>query len=55
MESAEIHSIAMEFLTAPWHHLLFGKDTEKYALLHAEDSFVFLAYGCACLLYTSSA
>ena len=46
MESAEIHSMAMEFLTAPWHHLLFGKDTEKYALLHAEDSFVFLAYGC---------
>ena len=47
MESAEIHSMAMEFLTAPWHHLLFGKDTEKYALLHAEDSFLFLAYGCA--------
>ena len=46
MESAEIHSMAMEFLTAPWHHLLFGKDTDKYALLHAEDSFVFLAYGC---------
>ena len=47
MESAEIHSMAMEFLTAPWHHLLFGRDTDKYALLHAEDSFVFLAYGCA--------
>ena len=46
MESAEFHSMAMEFLTAPWHHLLFGKDTDKYALLHAEDSFVFLAYGC---------
>ena len=25
MESAEIHSMAMEFLTAPWHHLLFGQ------------------------------
>lgn len=47
MESAEIHSMAMEFLTAPWHHLLFGRDTDKYALLHAEDSFLFLAYGCA--------
>ena len=46
MESAEIHSMAMEFLTAPWHHLLFGKDTDKYSLLHAEDSFIFLAYGC---------
>lgn len=46
MESAEIHSMAMEFLTAPWHHLFFGKDTEKYALWHAESSFLFLAYGC---------
>lgn len=46
MESAEIHSMAMEFLTAPWHSLLFGKDTAKYALTHAEDSFLFLAYGC---------
>ena len=25
---------------------VFGRDTDKYALLHAEDSFVFLAYGC---------
>ena len=46
MESAEIHSMAMEFLTAPWHHLLFGKDVDRYALLHAEDSFIFLSYGC---------
>lgn len=46
MESAEIHSMAMEFLTAPWHHLFFGKDTDKYALWHAESSILFLAYGC---------
>lgn len=46
MESAEIHSMAMEFLTAPWHHLFFGEDTDKYALWHAESSFLFLAYGC---------
>ncbi len=46
MESAEIHSMAMEFLTAPWHGLLFGPDTPKYALAHAEDSLLFLAYGC---------
>ena len=38
MESAEIHSMAMEFLTAPWHHLLFGKDTEKYALLRVAQA-----------------
>ena len=46
MESAEIHSMSMEFLTAPWHHLLFGKDTPKYALTHAEESLIFLSYGC---------
>ena len=46
MESAEIHSMAMEFLTAPWHHLLFGADTPKYALTHTEESLIFLAYGC---------
>ena len=38
MESAEIHSMSMEFLTAPWHHLFFKEDTDKYELLHAEDS-----------------
>ena len=46
MESAEIHSMAMEFLTAPWHELLFGADTPKYALTHAEESLIFLSYGC---------
>lgn len=46
MESAEIHSMSMEFLTAPWHTLFFGPDTQKYALVHAEDSFFFLPYGC---------
>ena len=45
MESAEIHSMSMEFLTAPWHHLFFKEDTDKYELLHAEDSFIFLPYG----------
>ena len=46
MESAEIHSMSMEFLTAPWHKLLFGPDTAKYALTHAEESLIFLSYGC---------
>ena len=46
MESAEIHSMSMEFLTSPWHHLFFGPDTAKYQLMHAEDSLFFLPYGC---------
>ena len=46
MESCEIHSMSMEFLTSPWHHLFFGPDTAKYQLYHAEDSLSFLPYGC---------
>ncbi len=46
MESCEIHSMSMEFLTTPWHHLFFGEQTAKYALSHAEDALCFLPYGC---------
>ena len=46
MESCEIHSMSMEFLTSPWHHLFFGKDTAKYALAHAQEALTFLPYGC---------
>lgn len=46
MESCEIHSMSMEFLTSPWHHLFFGPETDKYALSHAEDALFFLPYGC---------
>lgn len=49
MESCEIHSMSMEFLTSPWHHLFFGgseRTTAKYALAHAQDALVFLPYGC---------
>lgn len=46
MEGAETHSMSMEFLTAPWHHLFFGKQTDKYELSHAEDALLFIPYGC---------
>ncbi|MCH5353598.1 MAG: M3 family oligoendopeptidase [Acutalibacter sp.] len=46
MEGAETHSMSMEFLTAPWHHLFFGPMTDKYELSHAEDALVFIPYGC---------
>lgn len=45
MEGAETHSMSMEFLTSPWHHLFFGEDTAKYQLAHAEDALTFLPYG----------
>ncbi|WP_314854584.1 M3 family oligoendopeptidase [Stomatobaculum longum] len=46
METCEIHSTSMEFLTSPFHHLFFGKDTAKYQLQHAEDALVATCYGC---------
>ena len=46
METCECHSMSMEFLTAPYHHLFFGDDTAKYELSHAEDSAIFIPYGC---------
>ncbi len=46
MEGAETHSMSMEFLTAPWHRLFFGDQTEKYELSHAEDALSFIPYGC---------
>lgn len=45
MEGAETHSMSMEFLTSPWHHLFFKEDTKKYQISHAEDALLFLPYG----------
>ena len=46
IEACECHSMSMEFLTAPWHHLFFGKQTDKYELGYCEDALVFIPYGC---------
>ncbi|HIY26283.1 MAG TPA: M3 family oligoendopeptidase [Candidatus Acutalibacter pullistercoris] len=46
MEGCETHSMSMEFLTAPWHHLFFGEQNDKYQLSHAEDALLFIPYGC---------
>ena len=46
MEGCETHSMSMEFLTAPWHHLFFGPMTDQYELSHAEDALTFIPYGC---------
>lgn len=46
MEVCESHSMSMEFLTAPWHHLFFKEDTAKYELFHAESALTFIPYGC---------
>ncbi|MEG0449096.1 MAG: M3 family oligoendopeptidase [Lysinibacillus sp.] len=46
-ESAEIHSMSMEFFTWPWMELFFKEDTEKYKFTHLSSSLVFLPYGVA--------
>lgn len=44
-ESAEIHSMSMEFFTWPWMKLFFEEDTEKYKFQHLAGALKFLPYG----------
>lgn len=47
METAEIHSMSMEFFTEPWYPLFFGKETaQEYTNMHLEDAVIFIPYGC---------
>ncbi|MSS62364.1 M3 family oligoendopeptidase [Velocimicrobium porci] len=46
METAEIHSMSMEFFTEPWMNLFFGERTEDYIAMHLEDAAAFIPYGC---------
>jgi len=45
METAEIHSMAMEFFTWPWMKGFFGDATEKYYNSHLAGALVFIPYG----------
>lgn len=45
MESAEIHSMSMEFFTWPWMDLFFEEETEKFKFLHLQDALLFIPYG----------
>ena len=45
MESAEIHSMSMEFFTWPFMERFFKEDTEKYKFYHVEHALEFIAYG----------
>lgn len=44
-ESAEIHSMSMEFFTYPWMELFFEEETEKYKFTHLSSALQFLPYG----------
>ena len=46
METAEIHSMSMEFFTEGWMSLFFGDRKQDYIDMHLEDSAAFIPYGC---------
>lgn len=45
METAEIHSMSMEFFTEPWMELFFGDRADDYRVMHLEDAIAFIPYG----------
>ena len=45
METAEVHSMSMEFLAYPWIDLFFGDKTEQYKLTHIGGALTFIPYG----------
>lgn len=46
-ESAEIHSMSMEYFTYPWMELFFKEDTDKFKFSHMTGDITFLPYGVA--------
>lgn len=46
-EAAEVHSMAMEFLTYPWMELFFGDDADRYRRIHVETEIAMLPYMAA--------
>jgi M3 family oligoendopeptidase len=47
LESAEIHSMSMEFFTWPWMKNFFGEDTDRFMFDHIASSMTFIPYGCS--------
>ncbi|MBQ8138805.1 MAG: M3 family oligoendopeptidase [Lachnospiraceae bacterium] len=46
METAEIHSMSMEYFTYGWMKNFFGDRKDDYLTMHLEDSIIFVPYGC---------
>ncbi len=45
METAEIHSMSMEFFAEKWMDLFFGDMAEEYRYMHLSSSLSFIPYG----------
>ncbi len=46
METAECHSMSMEYFTYGWMDRFFGERKDDYLKMHFEDSAIFVPYGC---------
>ena len=46
METAEIHSMSMEYFTEGWMEKFFGSRSGDYLKMHLEDGAAFVPYGC---------
>lgn len=46
METAEIHSMSMEYFTYGWMDKFFGDRAGDYLKMHLQDSVTFIPYGC---------
>ena len=46
METAEIHSMSMEYFTYKWMDMFFGERADDYRSMHLQDSITFIPYGC---------
>ncbi len=46
METAEVHSMTMEFMARPWAELFFGDDAAKFRVFQLESALNFIPYGC---------
>ena len=45
METAEIHSMSMEFFTDPWMENFFGERYQDFLKMQLEDAIIFIPYG----------
>lgn len=45
-EACEVHSMSMEFFTAPWYKSFFGDQTAKYEYSHLESALDLILRGC---------
>ena len=46
METAEIHSMSMEFFAEKYMELFLGEKADAYRTMHLEDAAIFIPYGC---------